>query len=52
MIKLKDSVVHSLLPPHLNLGDDNPPGLLVQPLIVPMGVEVGELGGKSVIIIL
>ena len=31
----------------LNLGDDNPPGLLVQPLIVPVRIEVGQLGGES-----
>ena len=31
----------------LNLGDDNPPGLLVKSLIVPVRIEVGQLGGES-----
>ena len=31
----------------LNLCDDNPPGLLVQPLIVPVRIEVSQLRGKS-----
>ena len=34
---------------HLYLGYDDPPGLLVQPLVVPVGVEVGELLGESVV---
>ena len=33
--------------PHLYLGDDNPPGLLIQPLIIPMRVKVGQLVSKS-----
>ena len=31
----------------LNLGDDNPPGLLVKSLIVPVRIEIGQLGGES-----
>ena len=34
---------------HLYLGYDDPPGLLIQPLVVPVGVEVGELLGESVV---
>ena len=34
---------------YLILGYDDLPGLLVQPLVVPVGVEVGELLGESVV---
>ena len=33
----------------LVLSDDNPPGLLVQPLVLPVRVEVGQLGRQSVV---
>lgn len=34
----------------LILRDDNLPGLLVEPLVVPVGVEVGQLLGQSVVL--
>ena len=33
----------------LILSDDNLPGLLVKPLVVPVRVEVGQLGGQPVV---
>ena len=36
--------------PHLYLGDDDPPGLLVEPLIVPVWVEEGKVAGKPVVL--
>ena len=36
-------------PPDLDLCYHYPPGLLVESLVVPVRVEVGELGGQSVV---
>ena len=35
---------------NLNLRDDDPPGLLVEPLVVPVRVEVGEVAGEPVVL--
>ena len=35
---------------NLNLCDDDPPGLLVEPLVVPVRVEVGEVAGEPVVL--
>ena len=35
---------------NLNLCDDDPPGLLVEPLIVPVRVEEGEVAGEPVVL--
>ena len=36
--------------PHLYLGDDDPSGLLVEPLIVPVWVEEGKVVGEPVVL--
>ena len=35
---------------NLNLCDDDPPGLLVEPLVVPVRVEEGKVAGEPVVL--
>ena len=36
--------------PHLYLGDDDPPGLLVEPLVIPVRVEECKEAGEPVVL--